>query len=342
MTSDIYDPFAKEAALRAESESWDTSQFQEATEEDVPILDFGPYFESGKPSEKEQLANKLYKVSTENGFFALKGHGIPKTALRTVFEQSMSFHDLPYSMKEEIRMDQAEHPVKGVGFLPFNNRKLPSRKKGNANEAFIIKRQITKQQQITLNDNLWPKDSVLPHFKTVVIEYARLMEELALSMLPIYSAALKLHADFFNDAFSSPMYRLRLTKYPPIKKSSSDDLGIGPHVDTSFLTILAQDGTGLIIFSEKKQKWLLAPYYEDMFIVNTGELLRQWTNDTFISVKHFAVNNFGDKPRYSIPFFVNATADYRMSCIPTCSSESNPPKYPPFSYIESQASVQGE
>ena len=45
---------------------------------------------------------------------------------------------------------------------------------------------------------------------------------------------------------------------------------------------------------------------DNAFIVNTGELLRHWSNDRFISVKHFANNNTGTSSRYSIPYFLNA------------------------------------
>jgi isopenicillin N synthase-like dioxygenase len=81
---------------------------------------------------------------------------------------------------------------------------------------------------------------------------------------------------------------------------------------------------------------------ENAFIVNTGELLKQWSNDCFVSVKHFANNNTGDAARYSIPFFFNANPDYIMECLPTCCDADNPPKYPPISYLQSQGVVQGE
>jgi len=80
---------------------------------------------------------------------------------------------------------------------------------------------------------------------------------------------------------------------------------------------------------------------ENAFVVNSGELLKQWTNDRFLSVRHFA-NVRGDQDRYSIPFFFNANADYPMECVPTCCSADNPPRYPAISYNESQAVVQGE
>ncbi|MEM7207654.1 MAG: 2OG-Fe(II) oxygenase family protein [Pseudomonadota bacterium] len=133
-----------------------------------------------------------------------------------------------------------------------------------------------------------------------------------------------------------------MTRYPTIAKQDIDEFGIAPHVDTTFFTLLAQDSPGLCIFSEKRPRWIHAPVLENAFIVNTGELLKQWANDRFISVKHFANNNESHQDRYSIPFFFNANADYKMACVPSCCGPDNPAKYPPISYLESQASVQGE
>jgi isopenicillin N synthase-like dioxygenase len=112
---------------------------------------------------------------------------------------------------------------------------------------------------------------------------------------------------------------------------------------------------GLVIYSEKRQRWLRAPFVEGALIVNTGELLKQWSNDRLISVKHYATHivHISDdnstqeqqepqRPRYSIPFFFNANADFRMHCIPTCCLVDETQKYPPFSYSESQALAQGE
>jgi isopenicillin N synthase-like dioxygenase len=75
--------------------------------------------------------------------------------------------------------------------------------------------------------------------------------------------------------------------------------------------------------------------------VNSGELLRQWSNDRFLSTRHFANNTSGES-RYSVPFFFNANADYPMECLPSCHGPGNPPRYPTISYKESQAVVQGE
>ena len=78
------------------------------------------------------------------------------------------------------------------------------------------------------------------------------------------------------------------------------------------------------------------------FVVNTGELLKHWSNDEFVSTKHFARNNHSDTSRYSIPFFFNANTDYTMTCIPSCCGPGRPAKYAPISCAESQGVIQGE
>ena len=185
-------------------------------------------------------------------------------------------------------------------------------------------------------------DDIIPGFRECIEQYANEMETLAKRLLPIYARALQLDKHFFAPAFTHPMYRVRLTRYPSIANRKIDEFGIAPHVDTTFFTLLRQSAPGLVIYSEKRRCWISPPLIDNAFVVNTGELLKQWSNDLFISVKHFANNNADESPRYSIPFFINANADYKMTCLPTCCNENNPPKYPPISYLESQAVVQGE
>ena len=235
-------------------------------------------------------------------------------------------------------MDRPEWPVGGIGYLPVKNRKLPARDRGNLNETFIVK----SDNGLSLNDNQWPAADALPTFRPAVEAYAETMEALSRRLLPIFAAALEMPKDFFEEAFISPLYRLRMTHYPPLKEQDRDEFGIAPHVDTSFITILAQDKPGLSVFNERVQQWINVPLIDNAFIINTGELLKQWSNDRFISAKHFANNNTGDDSRYSIPFFLNANSDYKMECIPSCCGPDNPPKYPPISYNESQGVVQGE
>lgn len=331
-----FDARDKEKQLKAESESWNTNDVSEAQAEDIPVIDLSDYFKSGDSNSLQKIAGQLRLACEEVGFFSIVGHQIPQSQIDSTFQKIREFHALPLATKIAIKMDRPEWPVSGIGYLPVKNRKLPARDTGNVNEAFIVK----CSDSIHMNDNQWPDSNAIANFRQVVEKYAQSMEELGKKMLPIYATALDMPTTFFDDAFVSPLYRLRMTHYP--STPPSDEFGIAPHVDTSFCTILAQDKPGLTIYSERKKCWIKAPALPGAFVVNTGELLKQWTNDRFISVKHFANNNTENTSRYSIPFFLNANAHYKMTCVPSCCSPNNPPKYPPISYAESQGVVQGE
>lgn len=333
-----FNPQHKEAELRSAAASWDTSRVVEARDGDIPVIDLHEYFSNPQPQNLERVARQLRTACESVGFFSIVGHQVEPAQVSDMFDKARRFHALPLAQKQAIAMDRPGWPVGGMGYLPVSHRKLPARDKGNLNEAFIVK----CDHKLTMDDNQWPEEQSLPGFRRTVETYAAQLETLGKRLLPVFATALEMAPDFFDAAFVQPLYRLRMTHYPVLRDLPEDEFGIAPHVDTTFCTILAQDRPGLSIFSEPRQQWIRAPLLEDAFIVNTGELLRSWSNDRFISVKHFANNNTGTESRYSIPFFLNANSDYRMTCIPSCCGPDNPARYPPISYNESQAVVQGE
>lgn len=333
-----FDPYKKEQELRAESDSWDTSRPEEAKQGDIPIIDLSEFFTTGSGDSLYKIAEQIREACEHTGFFSIIGHQVSVNKIEDAFNMVRQFHQLDDAIKQSLLMDRADWPVKGVGYLPVKNRKLPARDMGNLNEAFIIK----SDQEVSLEDNQWPLDSDLPGFRRTLKNYAASMELLGKKLLPIFATALEMPRNYFDQAFENPTWRLRMTHYPAVEGKPEDEFGIAPHVDTTFCTILAQDQPGLTIYSERRNKWIKAPMLQNAFIVNSGELLRQWTNDRFISVKHFANNNIGERSRYSIPFFLNAIRHFKMHCVPSCCSDQNPAKYPPISYAESQAVAQGE
>jgi isopenicillin N synthase-like dioxygenase len=338
----VFDPVAKANALAYESMAWDTSSPADALPGDIPVVDVSGYLTTGDRSALEVAAALLNDACENVGFYQLVGHGLPDGLIEQTFVQVRRFHALPLDTKQLILMDRPDFPVGGVGYMPVGSRKLPTRTKGNLNEAFLIK----STRDLGFDDNQWLAEQALLGFRAAVETYATAVSSLALRLLPIYAVALGLEQDFFGPGFTHPFWRLRMTHYPadavhPNDIDLVDVFGIAPHVDTTFFTLLLQDGPGLSIYSAKRHEWIKAPVIPDAFVVNTGELLKQWSNDRYVSTRHFA-NNSERRSRYSIPFFYTATADYPMECLPTCHGPENPPKYPTISYLQSQGVVQGE
>ena len=337
--TNAFDPAERERELRRESELWDTSAARPAVDGDIPIIDLAAWFESDSARDLDDVARQLAAASQTIGFHQLVGHGFDRELTEATFDATRRFHGLPLEIKETIEIDRLGWPIGGVGYLPVGERKLPKRAQGNLNEAFLIK----SDTGVGFDDNQWPDPATIPGFRPTVERYAATISALAQRLLPAYAVALDLVPDYFTTAFRDPFWRLRLSHYPGVAAGDAPDgaHGIAPHVDTTFFTLLRQESPGLTVYRAASDEWILVPVVADAFVVNGGELLRQWSNDRFLSARHFADNPTAHS-RYSIPFFFNANADHVMDPLPTCSGPDNPLRYPPVSYRQSQAAVQGE
>ena len=345
----------KESELRAEAASWEgvssvPSRLAFATPAEIPTIDLRSYHSVGcVPGQSLERAAAQLRAACENiGFHYITGHGVSDAEIAAGFAAADIYHALPLAAKLEHQMDTTGFPS-GTGYLPLANWKLPKPQKPNLVEAFVVKREHGPRN-VTLDKMPWPR-ALGERFRADVERYAAAMEALAMRMLPIYARALDLPYDYWEPAFRSPLWRLRLNRYPPkLDGYEEKEFGISPHVDTSFFTILAQGAPGLCVHDQKRNQWLRAPVIPGALLVNTGELLRSITNDTWLATRHYALHapseskGVGEhqQQRLSIPFFFNATADFKQAVVPSKVTADCPAKYPPTSYLDGQGVVQGE
>ena len=141
------------------------------------------------------------------------------------------------------------------------------------------------------------------------------MEELARKLVRLYARALGLPAEYFDQPFKEPQYKLRMTHYPHQADPPDDEFGIAPHTDTSFLTLLAPNDVPGLSIRTQSGKWISAPAIPDAFLVNGGQLLQRWTNDYFLATPHRAVNRSG-RERYALAFFFDSNIGRWPPCRP--------------------------
>ena len=218
-----------------EAKNWDIptlDRLEIPIDGELPIIDLS-LLKSQSSNGTNLIASQLSNIFKSTGFFLLSNHGCQEIIEETLKAAEIFHGRLTDAEKEEISFGE-----RGVGYIKMNQKILPKREKGNMNETFIIKRELGPRN-ITLESNLFPDDAKLPGFKQQVLDYADSMEKLALSLLPSFAVALDLSPNFFQSAFTRPLFRLRLSHYPPANLESSQ-YGIAPHTDTSFFTLLAQ------------------------------------------------------------------------------------------------------
>ncbi len=305
----------------------------------IPILDIAAFLnhESGALA---SLSAELRDALEHIGFYYICGHGVPQSLIDRVFAECARFHLQPLEAK--IRLRANEH---NVGYMPVNgyvsrSSRVETATRPNLVEAFFVKRDLPPDHPDVLANiryrcaNQWPASDALPGFRETVVSYCAAMEQLCKRMLPVYTAALDLDPRDFDKAFMEPQYALRMSHYPPAESGEDGQYGVAPHTDSSFLTMLAQSELPGLSIRMPSGEWLDAPVLPGAFLVNSGDMMRRWTNHRFLSTPHRVINRNANRDRYAIPFFFDATYNYPMACLPTCQGPDNPARYEPTTYLE--------
>lgn len=101
------------------------------------------------------------------------------------------------------------------------------------------------------------------------------------------------------------------------------------------MTLLFQDSRGGLQVRSPKGTFVNATPIEGTIVINAGDLLARWSNDTIKSTKHRVVEpppkpEDADKdeypPRYSIAYFCNPNYERKIEAIPG-THEKNGRKY---------------
>lgn len=305
----------------------------------IPVLDISAFL-ADEPGALETLAAELREALEHVGFYYISGHDVPQRLIDQVFAECARFHAQALEAKMALRAN--EH---NVGYMPVNgyvskSSRVESAKRPNLVEAFFVKRDLPPDHPDVLANiryrctNQWPTSDALPGFHDTIVAYCNAMERLCKRMLPVYAVALDLEPHYFGEAFREPQYALRMSHYPPAESGDADQYGVAPHTDSSFLTMLAQSELPGLAIRTSSGEWFDAPVIPGTFIVNSGDMLRRWTNHRFLSTPHRVINRNANRHRYAIPFFFDATYNYPMVCLPTCQSPDNPPRYEPTTYLD--------
>jgi len=307
-----------------------------ADDTEIPIIDITE-FRAGIPGALERCAAALRHAYEDVGFWFVAGHGVASDLVAAMFREAARFHALPLEAKLALKID-----VHNIGYLPYRgattrHSTLSKGNRPNLNAAYFLKRDLPPDHpHVRANKkfrglNHWP--SGLPGFREIALGYCAALERLALSILPIYAAALDLAPDFFAEAFVDPQVTLRISHYPSVDRFQENEFSLAPHTDTSFMTLLAQNEIPGLSLLTRSGRWIEAPAIADTFLVNSGEMLKRWSNERFIATPHRVFNRSG-RDRYAIPFFFDCNVDHVMHALPSCIGPDRPARHQPFTYTD--------
>lgn len=252
-----------------------------------------------------------------------------------VFAQSKRFFDLPHDLKMKLLRNE-----KHRGYTPMLDEILDHQNQinGDYKEGYYIGVEVPEDdpqaEKPFYGPNIWPSEDLLPGWRQIMEQYHREALRVAREVAKIIALALGLDASFFDrpEMLGEPIAVMRLLHYEG--KASDPEKGIygaGAHSDYGLLTLLVTDDViGLQICKDKDaqpQIWEYIAPVKGGFIVNLGDMLERWSNGVFRSTLHRVITD--GRERYSIAYFVEPSHECLVECLPTCTSEANPPKFPP-------------
>lgn len=307
----------------------------------VPVIDISAY-RGGDAAARGPLAEEIDRTCREIGFMVIAGHGVDPDLVEAVESVSRAFFDLP--LEEKMRIVRPAPDVTR-GYMPMKAEVLVRSRGGSApgdlNESLMIgpvdadgsAYYTASEAGSHFAPNLWPERPA--GLRPVYERYYRVMDGLAIDLMRLFALALGLPERYFDASVDRSISRLRVRNYPaPLEAPVPGQLRAGAHSDYGSLTILkTEDRPGGLQVLDKDGEWLDVPHRPGCFVVNIGDMLARWTNDRWVSTLHRVVNPPADRiaesRRQSVVFFQNPNYDALVSCLPSCTDATRPPKYAP-------------
>jgi isopenicillin N synthase-like dioxygenase len=299
-------------------------------QEALPVIDVSG-LTSPNEATRKAVGEAIRSACLDKGFFYLVGHGIDQQIIDAAFTAARTFFDLPEDAKAAL-----DKSVLGTynGYDPLRGQVLEPGTAPDLKESFYIGEEVAPDDsrisagKFGVEPNIWPTD--LPDFRAATMTYFEEVLALARRVLKGLALSLDLPEDHFDGFATTPIATLRMIHYPPQSPTPDDpsEKGCGAHTDFGALTFLAQDQVGGLQVWDQDLGWVHAAPIPGSFVVNLGDLIARWTNDTYHSTMHRVINQSGNE-RYSIPFFFNGNPDFDVQVLPSCLQPGQQPKYQP-------------
>ncbi|KAG4415874.1 hypothetical protein IFR04_011001 [Cadophora malorum] len=307
----------------------------------IPIIDFS-LFLNGTPEQRNEAAKSILTGFQSAGFIYLTNHSIPLSTVSHTFATSAEFFKRPQPEKEALGWTT---PEANRGYVSHGREKVSIlTSKADVAAAKAAAPDLKESLEIGREGaeglpNNWPSgDEAAVHFKETMLKFHDLAKELHVNVMRAIAVGMGLDEAYFDKYTDVGDNTLRLLHYPEVEKSvfKSNKLQVraGEHTDYGSITLLFQDMRGGLQVKSPKGTFVDATPVEGSVVVNAGDLLARWSNDTIKSTLHRVVEppapEEGDvhPARYSIAYFCNPNFSSQIEAIEgTYGGDKGPKKY---------------
>ncbi|KAM0436839.1 hypothetical protein ACHAPT_002552 [Fusarium lateritium] len=294
----------------------------------IPLIDFS-LFLKGSPLERGETAKAILHGFQTAGFIYLKNHDIPAQSLQRAYALSARFFDQPMDKKLDLSWTT---PEANRGYSAPGREKVTQLSDiREVDKMRTAAPDLKESYEIGREDepghpNQWPKEEGdLLDFRSDMLEFHRQCKGLHVEVMRAIAVGMGLGESFFDSFTDVGDNTLRLLHYPAVDadvfKANPDTVRAGEHSDYGSITLLFQDDRGGLQVKSPTGHFVDATPIEGTVVVNAGDLLSRWSNDTIKSTIHRVVEppqkeSDSYPPRYSIAYFCNPNFDSYIEALP--------------------------
>lgn len=166
-------------------------------------------------------------------------------------------------------------------------------------------------------------------FREKTGKYAETIHKLSIQLMEVIFESLGLMPNYLKDEMEEGMQVMAVNCYPACPEQELV-LGMPPHSDYGFLTIISQNCQGLEVM-DKERRWVSVPAVDGVLLVHVGDHLEVMSNGRYKSVVHRATVN-AEKRRISIASLHSLAIEKKVRPAPELVDEQHPKAYEDISF----------
>jgi len=303
----------------------------------IPLIDISPLF--GDPSRERELADRaIMGAAATPGFMVVRGLPPDVPVGREVRADLLRIFQLSENETRRLWRQKFNpaHPNVYRGWFPLQKGFLTAKEGIDMGADVLHGASVVCDDDPLREETPLPSPESLPGWRDSVAAYYRGMEKVSEALMRAIARGLSLDERFFDQAFYRGLSTLRLLRYPlrtDADQTAQSDPSVwvnhnggryyvngAPHVDSGFLTLLAQDGVSGLQARHRDGSWLDVPPLDEGLAVNFGKVLERWCGGCIKATEHRVIGMGAE--RMSIPFFYEARADAEIRSLPMAGAGS--------------------
>ncbi|KAL7791036.1 hypothetical protein V8C37DRAFT_410622 [Trichoderma ceciliae] len=304
----------------------------------IPLIDFSKFL-NGDSSTRRETAKAILNGFQDAGFVYLKNHPIAQETVQHAFTMSANFFAQPLENKMALGWTT---PQANRGYVAHGREKVTN--ESDIAEVEKIRSAVPdlkESYEIGRDDaaghpNNWPvEEGTVTGFKADMKGFFEECKALHVEVMRAIATGMGFEENFFDGFVDVGDNNLRLLHYPAVKSevfSIPGQVRAGEHSDYGSITLLFQDDRGGLQVKSPNGNFVDATPIEGSIVVNAGDLLARWSNDTIKSTIHRVVEpprKEGEMypSRYSIAYFCNPNFKDTIEALPGTYATEQEKKY---------------